>query len=52
LVSIGHTDGFPRSWNHKTRLHAIIGSPLMAVVRNDDVCRRLMTVPGVGETTS
>jgi alanine racemase len=25
LVSIGHTDGFPRSWNPKTRLHAIIG---------------------------
>jgi alanine racemase len=25
LVSIGHTDGFPRSWNPTTRLHAIIG---------------------------
>jgi alanine racemase len=25
LLSIGHTDGFPRSWNPKTRLHAIIG---------------------------
>jgi alanine racemase len=25
LVSIGHTDGFPRSWNPETRLHAIIG---------------------------
>jgi transposase len=25
---------------------------LLAVVRDDDVCRRLMTVPGVGETAS
>jgi len=25
LVSIGHIDGFPRSWNPTTRLHAIIG---------------------------
>ena len=25
LVSIGHTDGFPRSWNPKNRLHAIVG---------------------------
>src|SRR5262245_2482515 len=23
-------------------------SPLLAIVRDDDVCRRLMTVPGVG----
>jgi alanine racemase len=25
LVSIGHADGFPRSWHPKTRLHALIG---------------------------
>ena len=25
---------------------------LLAIVRDDDVCRRLMTVPGVGETAS
>jgi transposase len=25
---------------------------LLAIVRDDEVCRRLMTTPGVGETTS
>ena len=25
---------------------------LLAIVRDDEVCRRLMTVPGVGETAS
>jgi len=30
----------------------ILHGRLLAVVRDDDVCRRLMTVPGVGETTS
>jgi alanine racemase len=25
LVSVGHADGFPRSWHPKTRLHAIVG---------------------------
>jgi transposase len=25
-----------------------IGLDLLAIVRNDDVCRRLMTIPGVG----
>ena len=25
FVSIGYTDGFPRSWNPTTTLHAIIG---------------------------
>jgi hypothetical protein len=25
LVSVGHADGFPRSWHPKTTLHAIVG---------------------------
>jgi transposase len=25
---------------------------LLAIVRDDEVCQRLMTTPGVGETTS
>src|SRR5450756_2318574 len=28
--------------------HVILHSRLLAIVRDDDVCRRLMTVPGVG----
>jgi transposase len=30
----------------------ILHRRLQAIVRDDAVCRRLMTVPGVGETTS
>jgi transposase len=30
----------------------ILHRRLLAIVRDDEVCRRLMTVPGVGETTS
>ena len=30
----------------------ILHSRLLAIVRNDEVCRRLMTTPGVGETAS
>jgi hypothetical protein len=29
----------------------ILHGRLLAVVRDDDVCRRLMTVPGVGAAT-
>ena len=31
---------------------AILHRRLLAIVRDDEVCRRLMTVPGVGETAS
>ena len=30
----------------------ILHRRLLAIVRDDEVCRRLMTVPGVGETAS
>jgi transposase len=30
----------------------ILHGRLVAIVRDDEVCRRLMTVPGVGETAS
>jgi transposase len=30
----------------------ILHRRLLAIVRDDEVCRRLMTTPGVGETTS
>ena len=30
----------------------ILHRRLLAIVRDNDVCRRLMTVPGVGETAS
>ena len=31
---------------------AVLHRRLLAVVRDDEVCRRLMTTPGVGATTS
>jgi transposase len=31
---------------------AVLHRRLLAVVREDDVCQRLMTVPGVGEAAS
>ena len=30
----------------------ILHRRLLAIVRNDEVCQRLMTTPGVGATTS
>jgi transposase len=30
----------------------ILHRRLLTIVRDDDVCRRLMTVPGIGETAS
>ena len=30
----------------------ILHRRLLAIVRDDEVCQRLMTTPGVGETTS
>jgi transposase len=34
------------------RQFGILHRRLLAIVRDDEVCRRLMTVPGVGETAS
>jgi transposase len=31
---------------------SVLDRHLLAVVRDDEVCRRLMTMPGVGETAS
>jgi transposase len=31
---------------------SVLHRHLLAVVRDDEVCRRLMTMPGVGETAS